>query len=232
VLDVESVTKSYPTAVGPLRVLDAIDLHVQPGDRVTVMGPSGSGKITLLAILGALDEPTTGTIRLDGTDPFAGGPAARAAFRNSKVGFVFQEHHLLDGCTALDNVVLPALAAGRVSAEVEKRARRLLDRVGLAARVGHRPGELSGGERQRVAVARALVLGPRLILADEPTGQLDSHSAGLVADLLVELAAEVDGMLIVVTHADSIAARVGGIHHLLDGRLVAAPPVAGGRAHA
>jgi lipoprotein-releasing system ATP-binding protein len=211
------VAKRYAT--GTLAVQD-VGLTIERGDFLALLGPSGCGKSTLLRMIAGLDAPSAG--RLEWAD---------AAARRD-IGFVFQEHHLLDGCTALDNVVLPALAAGRVSAEVEKRARRLLDRVGLAARVGHRPGELSGGERQRVAVARALVLGPRLILADEPTGQLDSHSAGLVADLLVELAAEVDGMLIVVTHADSIAARVGGIHHLLDGRLVAAPPVAGGRAHA
>ena len=185
------------------------------------MGPSGSGKSTLLAILGALDEPTSGLVRLDGIDPFAGGPAERASFRNRRIGFVFQEHHLLDGCTALDNVVLPALASGAVTGAVEDRARRLLARVGLAARERHFPGELSGGERQRVAVARALILEPRLLLADEPTGQLDAHAAGAIADLLVELAAEVAGMLVVVTHADSIAARVGGIHHLVDGRLVA-----------
>ena len=211
------MAKRYAT--GTLAVQD-VGLTIERGDFLALLGPSGCGKSTLLRMIAGLDAPSAG--RLEWAD---------AAARRD-IGFVFQEHHLLDGCTALDNVVLPALAAGRVSAEVEKRARRLLDRVGLAARVGHRPGELSGGERQRVAVARALVLGPRLILADEPTGQLDSHSAGLVADLLVELAAEVDGMLIVVTHADSIAARVGGIHHLLDGRLVAAPPVAGGRAHA
>jgi lipoprotein-releasing system ATP-binding protein len=220
VLEVEGVTKSYPGATGPVPVLARIDLRMRPGQRVTVMGPSGSGKSTLLSILGVLDEPTSGVVRLDGADPFAGGPAAQAAFRNRTIGFVFQEHHLLDGCTALDNVLLPALAAGRVPAAVEQRARGLLERVGLSARADHLPGQLSGGERQRVAVARALVLGPRLVLADEPTGQLDSHAAGLVADLLVELAAEVEGMLIVVTHADTIAARVGGIHHLVDGRLI------------
>ena len=134
---------------------------------------------------------------------------------------MFQEHHLLDGCTALDNVLLPALAGGSVPAQIEDRARGLLDRVGLAARQRHMPGELSGGERQRVAVARALLLAPRLILADEPTGQLDSHAAGLVSELLVELAAETGGMLLVVTHSVAIAARVGGIHRLVDGRLMA-----------
>lgn len=220
-LEVDGLTKAYPSPAGPVAVLRSIVLRLAPGERVTVMGPSGSGKSTLLSILGALDEPTAGSVRLDGVDPFAGGPADRAAFRNRRIGFVFQEHHLLDGCTALDNVVLPALASGPVGAAVETRARALLERVGLAARERHLPGQLSGGERQRVAVARSLILEPRLLLADEPTGQLDAHAATAIADLLVELAAEAGGMLVVVTHADSIAARVGGIHHLVDGRLVA-----------
>ena len=220
VLEVDQVTKAYSSPTGPVRVLESIDLRLAPGERATVMGPSGSGKSTLLSILGALDEPTSGRVRLDGVDPFAGTLAERAAFRNRRIGFVFQEHHLLDGCTALDNVVLPALASGRVTGAIEERGRALLTRVGLAARTGHFPGELSGGERQRVAVARALLLEPRLLLADEPTGQLDAHAAEAIADLLVELAAEVNGMLVVVTHAEAIAARVGGIRRLVDGRLV------------
>jgi lipoprotein-releasing system ATP-binding protein len=220
VLEVDQVTKAYSSPTGPVRVLESIDLRLAPGERATVMGPSGSGKSTLLSILGALDEPTSGRVRLDGVDPFAGTSAERAAFRNRRIGFVFQEHHLLDGCTALDNVVLPALASGSVTGAIEERGRALLTRVGLAARTGHFPGELSGGERQRVAVARALLLEPRLLLADEPTGQLDAHAAEAIADLLVELAAEVHGMLVVVTHAEAIAARVGGIRRLVDGRLV------------
>ena len=218
VLEVDQVTKAYSSPTGPVRVLESIDLRLAPGERATVMGPSGSGKSTLLSILGALDEPTSGRVRLDGVDPFAGTPAERAAFRNRRIGFVFQEHHLLDGCTALDNVVLPA--SGRVTGAIEERGRALLTRVGLATRTKHFPGELSGGERQRVAVARALLLEPRLLLADEPTGQLDAHAAEAIADLLVELAAEVNGMLVVVTHAEAIAARVGGIRRLVDGRLV------------
>jgi lipoprotein-releasing system ATP-binding protein len=186
---------------------------------MAIMGPSGSGKSTLLAILGALEPPTGGTVRLDSVDPFALDAAARAGFRNRRIGFVFQEHHLLSGCTALDNVVLPALASGRAEVDVLVRARRLLDRVGLSHRLASLPAELSGGERQRVAVARALVLSPRLILADEPTGQLDQHAAATVTDLLVELAAESGGMLVVVTHAESVAARVGAVRQLVDGRL-------------
>lgn len=218
-LEVAGITKTYPHAGGGLRVLDDVSLEVAAGARLAIMGPSGSGKSTLLAIMGGLEEPTAGRVRLDGVDPFAGDAATRAAFRNRRIGFVFQEHHLLSGCTALDNVVLPALAAGRVPADVTARAERLLERVGLADRLGHLPEELSGGERQRVAVARALVLAPRLLLADEPTGQLDSRSSAEVTKLLVELAAESGGMLVVVTHAAEVARRVGTVRRLVDGRL-------------
>ena len=219
-LEVTEVSKSFATAAGGLPVLDRVSFALEPGRRMAIMGPSGSGKSTLLSILGAIEEPTEGGVRLDGVDPFAGDAAARAAFRNRRIGFVFQEHHLLAGCTALDNVLVPALAAGRVPRETIARGRRLLERVGLGGRLDHRPGELSGGERQRVAVARAVVLAPRLVLADEPTGQLDSRSAADVADLLLDLTTESGGMLVVVTHAESLAERVGGVRRLVDGRLL------------
>ncbi|MCS5616805.1 MAG: ABC transporter ATP-binding protein [Pirellulales bacterium] len=219
-LEVENLSKSFAAAAGSVPVLQHVSLALEPGSRMAIMGPSGSGKSTLLSIIGALEEPSEGHVRLDGIDPFAGDAAARAAFRNRRIGFVFQEHHLLAGCTALDNVLVPALATGRVPRETIARGTRLLERVGLGGRLHHRPGELSGGERQRVAVARALVLSPRLILADEPTGQLDSTSAAEVADLLIELAAESGGMLVVVTHDESLAAAVGGIRQLVDGRLL------------
>lgn len=219
-LEVTEVSKSFATADGGLSVLDRVSFTLEPGRRMAVMGPSGSGKSTLLSILGAIDEPTEGSVRLDGVDPFGGNATARATFRNRRIGFVFQEHHLLAGCTALDNVLVPALAVGRVPRETIARGRRLLERVGLAGRLDHRPGELSGGERQRVAVARAVVLAPRLVLADEPTGQLDSRSAADVADLLVDLTTESGGMLVVVTHAESLAERVGGVRRLVDGRLL------------
>ena len=211
-LEVDAVTKSFPGPAGGLTVLDGVSLQLGPSERLTIMGPSGSGKSTLLAVIGGLEPPTAGTVRLDGVDPYSSDAAARAAYRNRRVGFVFQDHHLLGGCTALDNVLLPALAQGRVPVDLVVRGRRLLERVGLAA-------ELSGGERQRVAVARALLLSPRLVIADEPTGQLDSHAAADVASLLLELAAEAGGMLIVATHSESLAARVGGVRHLRDGRL-------------
>lgn len=218
-LDVSHLSKRYATPAGDLHVVRNVSFQMTPGESLAIMGPSGSGKSTLLAMLGGLEIPSEGTVRLDGIDPYAGGAAERAAFRNREVGFVFQEHQLLPGCTALDNVVLPALAAGRVTAEQEARGRELLARVGLAERAGHLPGELSGGERQRVAVARAMLLNPRLLLADEPTGQLDSHTADGVADLLVEITAELSGMLVVVTHADRLASRIGAIRQLVDGML-------------
>jgi lipoprotein-releasing system ATP-binding protein len=200
-------------------VLDCVSFVLAPGERMAIMGPSGSGKSTLLSILGGLEDSTSGTVRLDGADPSSMTADARAIYRNRRIGFVFQEHHLLAGCTAVDNVVLPALATGSVHRDIEVRARRLLERVGLGDRLGSLPAELSGGERQRVAVARAVVLSPRLILADEPTGQLDAHAAATVTELLVELTAEAGGMLVVVTHAEAVAARVGTVRHLVDGRL-------------
>ena len=218
-LEVDRLSKSFRMPAGELRVLDHVSFSLAPGERMSIMGPSGSGKSTLLSILGALEEPTSGWVRLDGDDPCSMTANERASFRNRRIGFVFQEHHLLSGCTAIDNVVLPALARGGVSRDIEVRARRLLERVGLGDRGNALPAELSGGERQRVAVARALVLSPRLLLADEPTGQLDARAAATVTDLLVELVAETGGILVVVTHAEAVAARVGAIRHLVDGRL-------------
>jgi lipoprotein-releasing system ATP-binding protein len=220
VLEVDGISKSFPTPGGPLRVLERVSFSLNAGERLAIMGPSGSGKSTLLAILGGLEEPTAGGVRLDGADPFAVSPTQRAAFRNRHVGFVFQEHHLLDGLTALDNVVLPALATGGVADGMEARARELLERVGLGSRMGHLPAELSGGERQRVAVARSLLLSPRLLLADEPTGQLDAATAAGVTDLLCTLADEAGGILVVVTHAEAVARRVGAVRQLADGRLL------------
>ncbi len=224
-LEVESLAKSYSTPTEPLAVLADVSLTVQPGERLVVTGPSGSGKSTLLAILGGLEPPTTGQIRLDGIDPYQLSAGGRAGFRNRQIGFVFQEHHLLESCTALDNVLLPAIAAGRVPDVLVGRARELLERVGLGDRQRHLPAELSGGERQRVAVARAAILSPRLILADEPTGQLDSRNAAGVVDLLADLVADDTGMLVLVTHDATVAQRLAGDHRgrrieLSDGRLV------------
>lgn len=216
-LEVDRVSKAFGSA--GLLVLDGVSLTVEPGRQLAIMGPSGSGKSTLLAILGGLEPPTSGSVRLDGVDPFAGDAVHRARFRNERIGFVFQDHHLLAGCTAVDNVLVPALARGTVPTAMIDRAVALLDRVGLADRADHFPSQLSGGERQRVAVARAMLLQPRLVLADEPTGQLDSRSAAAVTDLLTELTTETGGMLVVVTHDAGVAGRMGAVRRLIDGRL-------------
>src|SRR5947209_10425038 len=204
-LQIEHLSKDFPTRSGALSVLRDVSLEFQRGDAVAVMGPSGSGKSTFLYVVGTLEPPTSGTIRLDGKNPLALAERDLADFRNRHIGFVFQDHHLLPQCTVLENVLVPTLVARSDGAEVEKWARELLDRVGLSGRLDHRPAELSGGERQRVAVARALVNRPVLLLADEPTGNLDRHSARAVGELLLELHREQQTILIVVTHSSELA---------------------------
>lgn len=204
-LHVENLAKDYPTRSGPLSVLRGINLDLGRGDALAVMGPSGSGKSTLLHILGTLDVPTSGSVRLDGKDPFALPEAKLADFRNQCIGFVFQDHHLLPQCSVLENVLVPTLIGVDDHRAVAERARQLLDRVGLSDRLDHRPAELSGGERQRTAVARALIRKPALLLADEPTGNLDRHSTRTIGQLLLELPREQDTILIVVTHNQELA---------------------------
>ncbi len=222
-LVVENLYKDYPTPGEPLVVIRDVSFSLQRGQALAVMGPSGSGKSTLLYILGALEPPTRGTITLDGANPFKAGEADLAAFRNRQVGFVFQDHHLLPQCSALENVLIPTMAPGSALSgdEAEARARQLLDRVGLSARLEHLPAELSGGERQRVAIARALINKPPLILADEPTGNLDRHTADKVADLLLELHRQENTILVLVTHSLELAQRLPQRAELLDGKLVA-----------
>src|SRR4051812_13811213 len=185
-LHVSQLSKDYPTRGGPLPVLRDLSFGLERGEALAVMGPSGSGKSTLLHILGTLESPTSGTVKLAGTDPFALPEKELADFRNRHVGFVFQDHHLLPQCSVLENVLIPTLV-NRDGTDAEAWARELLNRVGLSARLEHRPAGLSGGERQRVAVARALVRRPVLLLADEPTGNLDRHAAHAVGELLLDL---------------------------------------------
>ena len=205
-LRVDRLTKEYPTPRGPLMVLSDVSFSLAPGDAAAVMGPSGSGKSSLLYVLGALEPPSSGTMTLDGQDPCALAPAALAAFRNTAIGFVFQDHCLLPQCTVLENVLIPTLVA-RPDGDDMARARLLIDQVGLGDRIDHRPGELSGGERQRVAIARALIRRPRLLLCDEPTGNLDRAAADNVASLLVDLHQRQQSILIVVTHSVQLASR-------------------------
>jgi lipoprotein-releasing system ATP-binding protein len=220
-LHVEHLTKHYASPEGPLTVLDDVSLTLAPGDAMAVMGPSGSGKSTLLNILGTIDAPSAGRVTLDGRDPFALHDRDLAAFRNRSIGFVFQDHTLLPQCTVLENVLTPTLVADE--GDYVARAHGLLERVRLSHRLQHRPAELSGGEKQRVALARALIMHPRLLLCDEPTGNLDHRSADLVATLLLELHQAQQNMLVVVTHSAELAARLPRAFELLDGRLVTTP---------
>jgi lipoprotein-releasing system ATP-binding protein len=219
-LRVAGLHRSYPTPAEPLVVLRDIALEMHPGESLAIVGPSGSGKSTLLNILGTLDRPTTGTVTLAGVEPFSLDANDLARFRAERVGFVFQDHHLLPQCTALENAMLPRLAVGRVGDADTKRATHLLERVGLSDRMTHLPAQLSGGERQRVAVARALMNSPALILADEPTGNLDAAASASVGDLLAAVASEVNAILIVVTHSADLARRFGRRMRMADAQLV------------
>jgi len=225
-LKLEDASKSFDSIAGgqPVRVLDGISLTIDEGQSAAIVGASGSGKSTLLNLIGTLDTPSRGRILLRDRDLAKLSEAELADVRNRQMGFVFQAHHLLPQCTVLENVLIPTVplsdAEKRLAAP--ERARRLLERVGLGARVDHRPGQLSGGERQRVAVVRALINGPELLLADEPTGALDRASAEELARLLIELNREEKVTLILVTHAESLAARMEQVFRLEDGRLKAA----------
>ncbi len=205
-LEVVKLSKDYPTPRGPLPILADISLSLKRGDAVSIMGPSGSGKSTLLYIVGALEPPTSGTVTLDGQNPFELDEQRLAQFRNQQIGFVFQDHCLLPQCSVLENVLAPTLVAEGTD-DFTARARLLLKQVGLSERLDHRPAELSGGEKQRTAIARAMIRQPLLLLCDEPTGNLDHDSADTVASLLLELHAQQQTMLIVVTHSAELAAR-------------------------
>ena len=218
-LEVSELTKTYAGESGPLNILGGVDLSMGPGDAVVITGPSGAGKSTLLYILGLLEPPTSGHVRLGTMNPLSLKPQAQARYRNERVGFVFQDHHLLPQCTVLENVLIPTLAAGRDQTAATKRAEELLERVGLRERMHHAPARLSGGERQRAAVCRALINNPRLLLADEPTGNLDRRTAAVVGAMLLSLAAEEKAMLLCVTHSSELAEKFPRRYELVDGLL-------------
>lgn len=220
-LKLSGVSKGFGDAGHRVEVLSDVSLEMAAGESLAITGPSGSGKSTLLHIVGALDRPDSGQVTLDGDDPYALAERDLAAFRNERVGFVFQDHHLLPQYSVLENVLIPTQAFGRSPADAPQRARELLDRVGLAHRLTHRPAQLSGGERQRVAVARALINRPKLLLCDEPTGSLDHDNATGVADLLFELHRAASNILICVTHSAELAARFGRREGIADGKLAA-----------
>jgi len=217
-LELANLTKEYATPRGPLPILSDINLTFQRGDAVAIMGPSGSGKSTLLYIVGALEPPTSGTVTLDGQNPFKLSEPAMAAFRNQRIGFVFQDHCLLPQCSALENVLAPTLVGGVNGAYIE-RANKLLEQVGLSERLDHRPAELSGGEKQRVAIARALIREPLLLLCDEPTGNLDRQSAENATSLLLDLHKQRQTILIVVTHSAELAAKFPARFELIEQKL-------------
>ena len=219
-ISIENVAKSYPTAGEPLQVLTDVSLHLNERDSLAVAGPSGSGKSTLLQILGTLDRPDSGNVSIDGEDPFQLSETELARFRNRKIGFIFQDHHLLPQLSVIENVLVPTVANGRPNKEQIQFAESLIDSVGLAERMNHLPSELSGGERERVAIARALLMKPTLILADETTGNLDRHTADSIADLLLRLQQDSGAILVCVTHSDRLAAAMADRKELVDGRLV------------
>jgi len=214
VLKAHDISKEYPTPRGPVAVLAGVSLTLERGQAAALMGPSGSGKSSLLYILGALEPPTSGKYTLDGSNPFELPEKELAAFRNKQIGFLFQDHCLLPQCTVLENVLVPTLVAE--PGDHVPRARRLLDQVGLTDRLEHRPAELSGGEKQRVALARALIREPLLLLCDEPTGNLDRRSADAVADLLLELHGKQKTILVVVTHSLELASRFPARYELAE----------------
>ena len=221
VLDARGLVKEFRQGPALLRVLAGVDLKVERGERIAIVGSSGSGKTTLLQLLGGLDLPTDGEVTIDGASMNRLDDAARGRLRNRAVGFVYQFHHLLPEFTALENVAMPLLVRRMPGREAMATAAALLGRVGLSERLGHRPAQLSGGERQRAAVARALVTRPALVLADEPTGNLDGVNAAQVFDLMLELNREFGVSLVIVTHDERLAARLDRILVLSEGRLQA-----------
>ncbi|ABV86871.1 lipoprotein releasing system, ATP-binding protein [Shewanella pealeana ATCC 700345] len=221
-LQVSHVSKRYQEGSVDTQVLHDVELQVFKGEQLAIVGSSGSGKSTLLHIMGTLDSPTSGSVTMLGEDLYKLSSQRQAQIRNENLGFIYQFHHLLPEFTALENVSMPALIQGKSRKQVEAKAKSLLERVGLAHRLSHTPAEMSGGERQRVAIARALINDPKLVLADEPTGNLDANSGEAVYELITELAAQLGTAFVVVTHDQSLAARMDRQLHMKDGHLVQA----------
>lgn len=226
IIEALGLSKSYRIAGRLLPVLNEVDFYLKPGEMVAILGPSGAGKSTLLHLMGMLDTPDHGTLSIAGSNPLGMSQAEMAHFRNQSIGFVFQFHHLLPELTALENVAIPALIAGDIDAYTK--AKDLLDRVGLSYRYTHRPYELSGGEQQRTALARALINQPKLLLADEPTGNLDPKTAKSVYDLMCDLNREKGLSAVVVTHNEQLAAQLDRKLYLQDGRLSDIQTASGG----
>ena len=218
-LEVMHLAKSFQTPHNLIQVLSDVSLSLKSGNSLAIVGPSGTGKSTLLQILGTLDRPDTGTVEIDGINPFELDELELSKFRNAKIGFIFQDHHLLPHLNVLENVLVPSLAHGRIDSTGYERAKDLLNSVGLSERFNHLPKELSGGERERVAIARALLMEPSLILADEPTGNLDRKTADQVTEVLKELPQQHGAILITVTHSQSLAQSLQQRLELIDGKL-------------
>ncbi|MBI1783567.1 ABC transporter ATP-binding protein [Candidatus Sumerlaeota bacterium] len=220
-LRVRELRREYPSPDGPIVILDGVNVDLDPAKSMSVMGRSGSGKSTLLQILGVLDQPSSGTVEFEGSQPHLLNRKRQAIFRNTNIGFVFQDHHLLPQCSVLENVLIPSLVHPGKKKDIEDRAKSLIDRVGLSRRIHHRPGELSGGERQRVAVARSMINRPKLLLCDEPTGNLDQKSSESIGEIFRKLQAEEYTALVIVTHSPEFAAICDRRFQLADGKLCA-----------